>query len=484
MARDARVVARTLTSARALLVAATAAFAGGFGALAVLQQRAFETGRFDVGNVTQAVWATAHGDFLTVTDLGGRQISRLGAHFDPIVAVFVPLWWIWPHPSALLVAQAVAVALGAVPVFRLARRRLGSAHAGLGLALVYLLYPPTQWLVLDDVHPVAFATPLLLAAWDFLDEERLVPFAAAAGAACLTKEHIGLVVAMMGVWYAVAKGERRVGAVIAIAATGVAVVAIAIVVPHFAPGGGSPFADRYADVGGTPGGILDTAVHRPGAIVASATERRDVDYLVALLAPVAGLPLLAPLALIVALPELATNVLSGTVTQTSIHFHYTAATIAALMAATIFGAARAQSWLGRRAELVPRALVAVTLIAGVVQGPNPLWSHVPFGEDLGADAHVVTAHDRIAQRALRLVPGSAPVSASNTLGAHLSARSRIYSFPLLGGADWVAVDTTRLSYLDAVGGGAKARDALRRLRADRHWRVVFDADGILVLQRS
>ena len=466
-----------------LLAAATAAFAAGFGALSVLQQRAFETGRFDVGNVTQAVWASAHGDFLAVTDLGGRQISRLGAHFDPILAALVPLWLLWPHPSGLLVAQAFAVALGAIPVFRLARRRLGSAHAGLGLALVYLLYPPTQWLVLDDIHPVAFATPLLLAAWDFLDEGRLLPFALAAGAACLTKEHVGLVVAMMGVWYALARGERRAGAVIAVLAAGIAVVAIAVVVPHFAPGGGSPFADRYSEVGGTPSGILDTAVHDPDTIVANATERRDVDYVVALLAPLAGMPLLAPLALIVALPELATNVLSKTATQTSIHFHYTAGTIATLMAATVFGVARAQSWIGRRAELVPRALVLVALVAGVLEGPNPLWSHIPFGEDLAANDHIVTAHDRVAARALELVPADAAVSASNTLGAHLSARSRIYSFPLVEGADWVAVDSTRLSYLDAVDGGWRAKLALRRLQADSRWTPVFNEDGILVLRR-
>ena len=55
----ARVAARALTQPRALLGAAMAAFAGGFAALAVLQHRAFETGRFDVGNMTQAVWATA-----------------------------------------------------------------------------------------------------------------------------------------------------------------------------------------------------------------------------------------------------------------------------------------------------------------------------------------------------------------------------------------------------------------------------------------
>ena len=74
--------------------------------------------------------------------------------------------------------QAVAVALGAVPVFLLARKHLGSERAGLGFALVYLLYPPTQWLVVDDFHPVALATPLLLGAIWFLDEDRLLPFAA------------------------------------------------------------------------------------------------------------------------------------------------------------------------------------------------------------------------------------------------------------------------------------------------------------------
>ena len=42
--------------------------------------------------MTQAVWSTAHGDFLSVTDVHGEQISRLGSHFDPILAALAPLW--------------------------------------------------------------------------------------------------------------------------------------------------------------------------------------------------------------------------------------------------------------------------------------------------------------------------------------------------------------------------------------------------------
>ena len=76
--------------------------------------------------MVQTVWNTAHGHFLQMTSGDGVQISRLAAHFDPILAAFAPLWWIWPSPEMLLVVQAIAVALGALPVFWLARKHLGS----------------------------------------------------------------------------------------------------------------------------------------------------------------------------------------------------------------------------------------------------------------------------------------------------------------------------------------------------------------------
>ena len=247
-----------MTRPRALLSLAVGAFAAGMSALAVLQQQAFETGRFDVGNLTQAVWSTAHGRFLEMTDLQGAQFSRLGAHFDPLVALLVPLWWLWPSPDMLLVVQGIGVALGAVPVFLLARKHLGGEWSALGFALVYLLYPPTQWLVVDDFHPVALATPLLLGAIWFLDEDRLLPFALCAGAACLTKEQVGLVVAMLGIWHAFGHGRKRAGLVIFAAGSIVAVVATAVIIPHYAPGGGSPFAGRYDAVGGSPAGIVET----------------------------------------------------------------------------------------------------------------------------------------------------------------------------------------------------------------------------------
>ena len=472
-----------MTRPRALLSLAVCAFAAGMSALAMLQQQAFETGRFDVGNLTQAVWSTANGRFLEMTDLQGRQFSRLGAHFDPLVALLAPLWWLWPSPDMLLVVQGVGVALGAVPVFLLARKHLGGEWSGLCFALVYLLYPPTQWLVVDDFHPVALATPLLLGAIWFLDEDRLLPFALCAVAACLTKEQVGLVVAMLGIWHAFGHGRKRAGLVIFVAGALVAVIAAAVVIPHYAPGGGSPFAARYDAVGGSPAGIVETAVLHPLRLLQIAFEGRDIGYLWELLAPLGGLPLLAPLVTLSALPEIALNVLSGTPTQSSIHYHYTAGAIPGLIAGAVLGGAKLRRrwpglwpWLGR-------GLVALVLVAGIVMGPLPVWRHVPFGSTLGARHHIVTEHDRAAARVIRAVPDDAPVSATNNLGAHLSERRRIFSFPVLREARWVAVDLKRPSYLDDAT-GKKFAAAYARLRQDRRWQVVRAEDGVIVLHKA
>ena len=474
---------RALRTPRVLLGAAIAAYAAGFGALSVLRQDAFSTGRFDLGNMTQAVWSTAHGRPLEATSLSGEQFVRLGAHFDPILVLFAPLWWVWPSPDLLLVAQAVAIALGALPVYWLGIRHLGSRRAALGFALAYLLTPALGWMTLSEFHPVALATPLLLYAFWFLDGDRLLPFAVCAGLAMATKEHVGLAVAGMGVWYLIAR--RRTRAALAIVAVGVVVSALAVTVvtPHFRPEGGAGFYGRFDEVGGSPGGIAKTTVTDPLKVGEQVTQRRDVVYLLDLLLPLAALSLLAPAALLAAVPEVGLNLLSSTRTQTSIHFHYSAVTLAVLFPAAILGTARLARRRPGRAERIAMVATAAALAANYLLGPLPVWRWVPGGERLGTTAHRVDQHDRITERALELVPADAVVSASNSVGAHLSERRRILSFPLRRDADWVVVDATRPGNFDSIKPLPYAR-SISELERDPRFRMVFAEDGVLVFVRS
>jgi uncharacterized membrane protein len=443
-----------------------AVYAVGFAALAARQHRAFGTGRFDLGNMVQAVWSTAHGRPLDVTELDGDQINRLGAHVDPLLAAFAPLWWIWPSPTMLLVVQAVAIALGAVPVFWLARKHLRSERTAALFAFAYLLYPSVQWLALDDFHPVTLACPLLLYGLWYLDEERLLAALPFLVLAVLTKEEISLVVAGLGVWYWLARGHRRAGAGIAVAGVVVAAFFLGVVMPHFRAGEAPEFYGRYDAIGGSPLGILETAVTDPLALLRAVTEGRDLTYLLQLSLPLLGLFLAAPLLLIPALPELAANLLSGTMTQTSIELHYTAAIVPFLVVGAIFGATRFP-------RLVP-LLFAASIAGAVFLGP--LWS----GE---LEPDRLSQHDRVAERAVKLVPPEAPVAATNGLGAHLSARRRVFSFPVVREAEWVAVDLRDPSYLDRSSTPSTTAVPLAQLIQSGEWSHVLDDNGIVVLRR-
>src|SRR4029079_18759819 len=143
---------------------------------------------------------------------------------------------------------------------------------GFASALVYRLYPATQWLTLNEFHPVALACPFLLFAYWYLDEGRLLPFAIWAALAMTTKEEVGLVVAGMGVWYAV-RGRRRAGLAIAGAGLLVSVLAIGVVVPHY-NNGGSTFYGRYDAVGGSAGGMAKTLFTHPWTLFEQAFQTR------------------------------------------------------------------------------------------------------------------------------------------------------------------------------------------------------------------
>ena len=221
-----------------------------------------------------------------------------------------------------------------------------------------------------------------------------------------------------------------------------ALVATLVVIPHFAPAGSSAFESRYDS---------------------PTLDGRDLTYLASLLFPLAFLPLIAPLALLAAVPELGLNLLSSTITQTSVKTHYAAVAVPALLAAAVFGTARLGSRLAYFAVL--------TAIAGMV-----LLG--PLGRvDLAADEH-----DAAARRALAIVPAGVPVSATNSLGAHLSDRRRIFSFPVLREARWVVIDERRLTFLDSLRPG-RSTAALANLRRNPNWRRVFAEDGVLVFRR-
>jgi uncharacterized membrane protein len=457
----------------AIAYSASGIFALLFAAAAAVEFRAFQGQRLDLGDMTQTVWATAHGHFLRATTPDGHEFVRLGAHVDPFLALLAPLWWIWPSPLMLLVVQAVAVAAGALPVYWLARKRLGDERAAVGFAAAYLLYPATQFNALTDSgpHPVSFAVPLILFAIWFLDSDRLVPFALTALLAASTKEEIPLAIGCLGIWYAVTHGRRLVGGAIFALGLTATLVDFLVIIPHFSPSGSNPFEHRYAAVGGTPGGIVHTLLTHPGTLIATATGSGKPQFLLLMLLPVGALCLLEPLLLLGAVPDIAIDLLSSKPQQTMIGYQYTAGIVPFVIAAAVLGAAR----LKTRVAPARVAAYMVVFTAVLAAGHTPLttaYQQLPAARGSNP-LREAKAH------ALSLVPAGVPVSATNRLGGYLSNRRYISIFPSLGKAEWAVVDRNDPDY--GIAGNSTA--GLQRLQASPDWSVVYASHGLTVFRK-
>lgn len=467
-------------SGAALRVVCAGAFAYAvlFAVAAALHFLAFKTGRFDNGNMVQAIWNTLHGHVLETTLLTGRQANRFGGHVDPFLLLLAPLFWIWSSPLLLPIVQAVAVASGAFPVFWLARKHLASSRSAARFAFAYLLYPATQFnafTIADGFHSVAMAVPLVLYAVWFLDEDQLVAFSAVALVAASTKEEIPVAIGCLGIWYAVRRGRRLFGLSVFAAGLSISLFNFLWVIPHFSTTGTEPFAGRYRAVGGTPTGIAHKLVTDPMAFVHAVASNHNLFYLCLLFVPFLGLCFFEPLLLLGALPDLAINLLSNRGEQTSLPYQYTAGIVPFIVVASIFGARRFRNRAERLSLWLLAAVAAIAIYSPIVG----LTGDIPALRSPLAAAET---------RAVSLIPEGVPVSASNLLGGHLSERNYISTFPYVKHARWIIFDLNDPSYgtpsqARAAGIYLNFKRSARRYESAKRWQKVFSSHGVVVLRK-
>jgi uncharacterized membrane protein len=391
----------------------------------------------------------------------------------------------------LLVLQSVIVATGAWPAYRLGTRVTHDPRAGALLAGAYLLYPALGFLVLNEFHPVALATPLLLWAFLYVEEDRwlwALPFLVLA-AAC--KETVPLVIGTMGVYFAIRKRSWR-PLIVTVAAAAYFAVAVWLIIPHY-NGGQSAFIARYGDYGQGAGEVVKTALTHPGQTVADLVSPGNLDYLLKLLWPLGFASLLSPLTVLIAAPELLLNALSTTTFQRRIEFHYTALEIPFLFAAAVLGVMRLWRWLGgafRRGEKdmagqrVRRETLALLVLLAALAG-NYLMGPLPFslpGAAYDGKYYARSAHAAALDEAVKMIPDGARVSANNNAGAQLAARRVAFVFPYFAGADWVLVDEKHPFFYDRED-EQMHRLALGKLVLDNRFVSVYAKDGVYVFKR-
>lgn len=460
--------------ARRLLIGLIVAYIVGFFVVSYIKYEGYGQG-YDQVDFEQAIWNTTQGRPFEDSRFSFSE-TIFGMDWMPMLAVFVPFYALIPSAHTLFLLQVVAMASGAIPVYLLARERIGSARAGLVFAAGWLLYPTVEYVTLSPFQVRIFAVVLLLWALLFLQRGRFWLCLGCLALALTARTDVALVVAMFGVYELL--GKRRPAFVVAplVLGLGYFLVVMQFVNPLFIhlpdtaactgpvplaniqdkwPGGKNPNTGYYLHWGCTPGEIVVNLIKDPiytlrymflgpppsalAGIPPTATfiaQGQRFGYLAALLAPFAFLALLAPRGLVLSLPILGLNLLAWRSAQVDYTTQYQILITVGVVAASIEGYRRLADWLARRAAPGARppartvalradgllvALLAVAVLTNVGLKNAPLRTLVAGHE---SPATVAALNALVAE-----VPREAHVAASSKVAPHLLPRRYIYNFP-------------------------------------------------------
>ena len=416
----------TTHNAAWLVLLCTVLFAFVFGQLGVQNQRNFGTWSYDMGIYDQAIWLVSRGrSFISV-----RGLDFWGHHFNPILLLFVPFYWLGAGPEFLYVVQACVLALGAVPTYLIARDKFKNPWMGAVFAFVFLMYAPVQWISWAMFHPEAMVITPLLFAWWFATKERWGWFFAMVLLALSTREDAALAVIMMGlvllVYMRHAPDHRRiVQRCVAVMVLGAAwyFATTKLILPFFNDGK-EPFYITYfyGNYGDTTPEILTTILRHPDRVVHDAVQHDRLVFYKQMSWPLGWVYLANPLGLLMALPQLLASVIGLSPYARMIRYQYTSVMIAPIIISSIHGGYALWRFRVARA-ILPAWLLLCAYTSNVAWSPSPLND-----KSFGVWSQPHPRHESL-RTALTYVPDDAAVSASYQLLPHLSHRRQIYDWP-------------------------------------------------------
>jgi uncharacterized membrane protein len=463
-----------------LLVVATTVYIVFTARWAMRNHDGFGTLGYDFGIFDQGVWLLSRGrrPFITIM---GRHL--FGDHTSFILLPFVAVYRVLPSPKVLLVVQASALGLSAVPAFLIAREKLRDELLASGVAIAFLAHPALASTSFEQFHPDAFEVPVLLFTLWFMIRERWRPFFAGVVVLLLVKEDVAALTFALGIYVAV-RHRRRIGLATCALSAVYVLLAVAVLKPHWGVTGG--FYAWRVPFGGIGGLVRETVFH-PREVVRYLSGDDRPWYAWQMVASFGLLSLFAPGMLLVAAGPFASNILSTFPYQHRIRNHYGTLILPVLITAAVFAVARARTYR-RRAGLV-------ALMTGSALLSAFLWGPIPGARDPGYIGNPDSALARDARAAIRLIPPTATVSAFYPFTTHLTHRERIYEFPNPFRARWWGLgrqEGQRLPEADGVEYVLLPKQAeyftpdlsevVQSLRQD--YVTVFDSEAVVLLRRG
>ena len=188
---------------------------------------ALQTNYFDLGLYASSIWRTIHG----YSSLATLILPSTPGHIDhiaPLLGLVALAYALVPDPRTLLIIQAGAIALSAVPLYLIAVRETHNQILSLTIAGLFLANPALHGIIRFDFHTEAFIPLFVFLMYFAYPRQSPILFYTSLGALLSTIEYSAVLGVSIGIslWLAKKKLDRRILATLFGSLALVAVIAI------------------------------------------------------------------------------------------------------------------------------------------------------------------------------------------------------------------------------------------------------------------
>jgi uncharacterized membrane protein len=410
-----------------------------FSTLTIRQHAGFNTNALDLAKFDQSIWNTSWGRPFQIT-IGEDLVIE--SHFSPSLALYAPLYWLWPDIRMLFIAQSILLGGAGFLIYWHFRRQ--APWLGLIVFVAYLMHPSLHQVNLVEFRRITLAVFATSFAIYHLLRRQYGWMALGLALVLLSKEDLSLLVAAFGVYILLFQREIKAGLLtLAIGLIWFILVPFALLpqlMTHDQVAGYQHAATSYGYLGSSLPEILNTLKTRPLVLWDYIGDPRRLQALFNFLWPTAFFFLLVPEIALFMLPNLAILMASTSDTMGRLGAWYPSVLLVILYWAVGLGISRLPGrW--------QRPALGLLLLTGLLAwfGRSELWP----GSKFDPARYEISEHDRAVAAALETIPNEAIVMAQDPLVPHLSHREDIYLLPWVRGGnqpDYVLLDRQMRTY--------------------------------------
>lgn len=451
-------------------------FFASYSALAIGKHQSFGTSAADLGIYTQSVW---HYSRIEAPFSSIKNLNQLSDHFNPTLAIFTPFYWIWPNAKSLLIAQSLLVVLGAIPIYWLAKKKLGPA-AGLILAFAYLAFPGIQAGIDFNFHPEVVAATWIGFAIYFLFKRKFLWYLVFALLALGSKEDIAPIFLGLGLYLILFKKWYKVGALTFIGSIFWFYLTSSILIPYFA---GTPihFLSFHAKATGLGRDLFFDQIK----FFKTLTSPFDkIETILTLFGSFAFIPVASPLSWFTLPATFINRFPSDDWSRWSTHFQYSAIAAPLLAISAILAIESLGKFLKKIDFSKVKLILLFAVLVGTIYANRPGWDYPfntpPLAQIFKRSFWALNENQKIAHKIIKIIPHDASVTTNTFYVPHLINREKIYAFPQAWTETEIYFLTTFNYYPDETL--KKLEEQIKKLKEDERYELNIDMGDILLFK--